>query len=126
MNPDLVALLKGLRPQDRIPNKEAYLFTVGRKRVQSVKVGFNAALKRANIEAATFHTLRHTTASHMAMAGCSPQEIAAQLRHKNIQTTMRYMNLSPKHKKKAVNTLTGLTALGESSKKNIEGLKVAN
>jgi integrase len=126
MNPELVALLKGLRQQDRIPNKEAYVFTLDGNRIQSVKVGFLAALKRAKIDGATFHTLRHTTASHMAMAGCSPQEIAAQLRHRNIQTTMRYMHLSPGHKKKAVNTLTGLTALGKSSKKNTEGLRVAN
>jgi integrase len=110
MNPDLVALMKRIRPKNRIPDKGAYVFTLDGKRIQSVKVAFNAVLKRAGIEGASFHTLLHTTASHMAMAGCNPQEIAEQLRHKNVQTTMRYMHLSPKHKKKAVNTLTGLTA----------------
>jgi integrase len=110
MNPDLVALMKSLRPKARIPDREAYVFTKCGNRIYSVSVAFNAALKRTGIEGACFHTLRHTTASHMAMAGCTPQEIAEQLRHKNIQTTMRYMHLSPKHKKKAVNTLAGLTA----------------
>jgi integrase len=116
MNKDLVMLMKGLRPKGRIPGQDEYVFTLKGKRIESVKVAFNAALRRAKIENASFHILRHTTASHMAMAGCTPQEIAAQLRHKDIKTTMRYMHLSPKHKKKAVNTLAGLTALKQHKK----------
>jgi integrase len=124
MNPDLVALMKRIRPKDRIPDKEAYVFALDGKRIQSVKTAFSAALKRAGVEGASFHTLRHTTASHMAMAGCTPQEIAEQLRHKNIQTTMRYMHLSPKHKKKAVNTLTGLTAPKKDESSKADGHKL--
>lgn len=115
MNKDLVVLMKGLRPKDRIPGPDEYVFTFEGAHIESVKIAFNGALRRAGIEGASFHTLRHTTASHMAMAGCTPQEIAAQLRHRDIKTSMRYMHLSPKHKKKAANTLTGLTALEEKA-----------
>ncbi len=111
MNADLVALMKRLRPRGRIPAQDEYVFTYRGEHIASVAIGFCAALKRAGIAGATFHTLRHTTASHMAMAGCTPQEVAAQLRHKNIKTTMRYMHLSPKHKKKAASTLIGLTSM---------------
>jgi integrase len=109
MNTDLVALMKALRPKDRIPAPEEYVFTLKGKKIQSVGKAFGNALKRAKIEGAPFHILRHTCASHMAMAGCTPQEIAAQLRHKDIRTSMRYMHLSPTHTKRAANTLTGLT-----------------
>jgi integrase len=108
-NEDLTELLKKLRPKDMIA-PDAYVFTFNGNRIESVKTAFNAALKRAGIEGASFHTLRHTCASHMAMAGCTPQEIAAQLRHHDVRTSMRYMHLSPKHKKKAASTLVGLTA----------------
>ncbi len=56
MNADLVALMKRLRPKGRIPAKDEYVFTFRGEHIKSVAVAFCAALRRAGIEGATFHT----------------------------------------------------------------------
>jgi integrase len=59
----------------------------------------------------TFHTLRHTCASHLAMAGVDLATIREIMRHKSIEMTLRYAHLSPDHKKAAVEALgNALTA----------------
>ncbi|MFH1979033.1 MAG: tyrosine-type recombinase/integrase [Patescibacteria group bacterium] len=42
----------------------------------------------------TCHTLRHTFASHLVMAGASIKAIQELLGHANVTTTMRYAHLS--------------------------------
>jgi site-specific recombinase XerC len=53
----------------------------------------------------------HTSASQMVMRGASLKEVQEILGHKTMTMTLRYAHLSQEHKKKAVNLLTGLTAL---------------
>jgi site-specific recombinase XerD len=43
----------------------------------------------------TFHTLRHTTASRLAMRGASVLVIKALLGHDSLETTQKYMHLAP-------------------------------
>jgi len=52
------------------------------------------ACKKAGIKEISCHTLRHTFASHLAMAGASIKAIQELLGHSNIQTTLRYAHLS--------------------------------
>jgi len=59
-------------------------------------------LKLANIKNAVFHTLRHTYASHCAMAGVDMLTLNKLLGHSNIQMTMRYAKLSPDYMSSAV------------------------
>ena len=59
----------------------------------------------AKLDGVTFHTLRHTCASHLVMAGVDLVTVKEILRHKDIQVTMRYSHLSPDHKKSAVDAL---------------------
>lgn len=68
---------------------------------------WNAALKQAEIADFKFHDLRHTCGSYLAMNGCSLQEIAQVLGHRNLQTTMRYVHLSIAHKQSLTDRVMG-------------------
>jgi integrase len=65
------------------------------------------ALNEAGIEDFTFHSLRHTCASYLAMNGASLLEIADVLGHKQIQMTKRYSHLCIDHKQKLINNVLG-------------------
>jgi integrase len=65
------------------------------------------ALKEAEIADFTFHSLRHTCASYLAMNGASLLEIADVLGHKQIQMTKRYSHLCVDHKQKLINNVLG-------------------
>ncbi len=60
------------------------------------------AVKLAGLEGVTWHTLRHTFASRLAMSGQTPSTIAALLRHSGINLVARYAHLDPTHLKSAV------------------------
>ncbi|GKS64842.1 integrase [Nitrospira sp.] len=64
---------------------------------------FEPALRRAGITGASWHTLRHTAASRRVMAGVDLVSVKEILGHRNIQTTMRYSHLDPRHLRDAVN-----------------------
>lgn len=70
-----------------------------------VKHSFNTALRRAEIHYATFHTLRHTFASHLVMKGVDLTTVKELLGHKSLTMTLRYSHLAPEHKTKAVKVL---------------------
>ena len=60
------------------------------------------AVKLSGLEGVTWHTLRHTFASRLAMSGQTPSTIAALLRHSGINLVARYAHLDPSHLKLAV------------------------
>ncbi|HYX36942.1 MAG TPA: tyrosine-type recombinase/integrase [Oligoflexus sp.] len=53
--------------------------------------------QEAGVSQITFHDLRHSFASHLAMSGVSVFDIQKLLGHTDIKTTMRYMHLAPDH-----------------------------
>ena len=59
------------------------------------------------IEWATWHDLRHTFASRLAMTGHNEGTIAALLRHSTTALVKRYAHLSPSHLKAAVEGVAG-------------------
>ena len=63
---------------------------------------FVPAVKKAGLEGVTWHTLRHTFASRLAMSGQNEGTIAALLRHSTTALVKRYAHLSPSHLKTAV------------------------
>ncbi|MCB9774687.1 MAG: site-specific integrase [Nitrospiraceae bacterium] len=63
---------------------------------------FRPAVKEAKLEGVTWHTLRHTFASRLAMNGQSDSTIAALLRHSGTALVQRYAHLSPTHLRAAV------------------------
>ncbi len=64
--------------------------------------------KRCKIMQGSLHTLRHSFASHMAMADVSPYKIARLLGHSDIRTTEIYSHLFPSSLQEAVNRLPGV------------------
>jgi len=58
---------------------------------------FEPTLRKAGIQDASWHTLRHTTASRLVMAGVPLATVKEILGHRNIQTTLRYAHLAPSH-----------------------------
>lgn len=65
------------------------------------KLGFNDGITD-NRQKLTFHSLRHTFASWLALSGEQLPVIKELMRHKNINMTMRYAHLIPSHKRRAV------------------------
>jgi len=63
---------------------------------------FVPAMQALNLEGVTWHTLRHTFASRLAMSGQAEGTIAALLRHSTTGLVRRYAHLSPAHLKAAV------------------------
>ena len=84
-----------------------YVFTgaIPGQPFSDLKRQFEKAVSKAGLEGVTFHTLRHTAASHLVMSGVDLPTVSEILRHKSIEMTMRYSHLSPKHKKSAVDAL---------------------
>ena len=65
------------------------------------------ALKAATLDGVTWHTLRHTFASRLAMNGQAPSTIAALLRHSGTGLVARYAHLSPTHLQGALEGVSG-------------------
>jgi integrase len=72
----------------------------------------NDALERickdAAVKDCTWHTLRHTFASHLIMLGYPLPTVQALLGHSDISMTMRYVHLAPSHEAGAVSALAKL------------------
>lgn len=66
---------------------------------------FVPAVQALKLEGVTWHTLRHTFASRLAMNGQAEGTIAALLRHSTTGLVRRYAHLSPTHLKAAVETV---------------------
>ncbi len=64
---------------------------------------YSPALRKAGIQGACWHTLRHTAASRRIMAGVDLVAVKEILGHRDIVTTLRYSHLSPGHLREAIN-----------------------
>ncbi|HDZ26514.1 MAG TPA: site-specific integrase [Candidatus Aminicenantes bacterium] len=86
------------------------------KKVTSVREAFRAATKRAGIEGVSFHTLRHSACSFLAMNGATLSELAEIMGHRTLQMVKRYSHFSQKH-------LRALMERAEGSLSNSKSLK---
>jgi len=64
-----------------------------------------AICKRAELRKVTWHVLRHTFASHLAMRGVPLTTVQTLLGHSNITTTMRYAHVAPSTLRTAIDML---------------------
>ena len=106
MNDAVSNILKSIIPGSI---QKPWVFTTktgSQVRQQGTWTAFKLACRRAGIEDATLHSLRHTFASHLVMAGVDLATVSKLLGHKDISTTMIYSHLSPDHLRGAVEKLT--------------------
>jgi len=61
--------------------------------------------RKCGIQNANIHTLRHSFASHLVMAGVDIRSVQELLGHSTIRVTERYSHLCPTHLSKAVNSI---------------------
>jgi integrase len=74
------------------------------------------ALAAANITGASFHTLRHTSASQMVMAGVPLTIVAQNLGHADARMTEHhYLHLAPSYVAETIRKVTPDYGLGEDS-----------
>jgi len=68
---------------------------------------FEAAVREAGVHDFTWHDLRHTFASRLAMAGENLRTVQELTGHKTINMTCRYAHLAPAQHLAAVEKLAG-------------------
>ena len=106
MNDELRALLRAL--PSRLRHSWVFPSETGDTPLDSqnfINRAFRPALEAARITNFSWHDLRHTFASRLAMAGVDLRTIQELLGHRTLAMTMRYAHLSPAHKLDAVNQL---------------------
>lgn len=69
---------------------------------------------RAETRGASLHSLRHTFASHLVMAGIDLRTVQELLGHSTIKVTEKYAHLSPDHRARAVGVLNFETKLKQN------------
>lgn len=115
MNPHLIATLKSIGKHPKSP----YVFCDrDGKPYKRLEHGFNTALKKLGIKDATFHTLRHTFASHMVMRGHPLKTVATLMGHSTVAMVDEvYGHLSPGHLQASINDIGELFGGGIKKEK---------
>lgn len=102
MNDEVVKALKGIKRDVSNP----FVFMRGEKEhYRDFGQRFASSLQRAGITDCTFHTLRHTYASHLVMAGVDLATVRELMRHRSYETTLRYAHLAPEHRSDTIRKL---------------------
>ncbi len=71
-------------------------------------------MKEAHLEGVTLHTLRHTFASQLVMAGVPLRDVQELMGHRSFETTLQYAHLSEDHVKRQVLKLPFANGSGDS------------
>jgi integrase len=91
----------------------------GRKgHLNDIRTCLNGACDRAGVPRVHVHGLRHTFGSIMAMEGADPFSIQKAMGHKDIKTTMIYVDMSNPHIRDQVDKLNGIVIPGEKRPKS--------
>lgn len=104
MTPVLYGVLREHRHfQLELGEKSGYVFTYAGNRINaSIAKSLKRVLDKASITGVTLHTLRHTFASQLVLAGVSLREVQELMGHQSYETTLKYSHLSEEHVKKQV------------------------
>lgn len=100
---DLLPVLAGLKGS--VASDCVFATKEGRPRRNNILKNVKTAALRAGLTDMNVHTLRHTFASHLVMAGVDLTTVQKLLGHSSITTTMIYAHLAPDHLKAAVEKL---------------------
>jgi integrase len=118
-------VLKALQNQKK--GESGYVFesqTGGQ--IQEISNSFTRAAKRIGLnkkdmttkQRVSFHTLRHTFASWLAINGTSLYTIKELMGHSSITMTERYAHLCPDHKRAAILKIAGCWSSADSDQEN--------
>jgi integrase len=108
LNSNAIKTLKALRAlHDKAGLPRDSLLFLGKlgEPISNPKKWFGTALKLAGINGVTWHTLHHTFASRLVMAGVNLKTVQDLIGHKTIAITARYAHLAPDDKLRALETL---------------------
>lgn len=97
------ALIDHREDQIGIGNQSEYVFTYNGQRIRcGVDDSLETATKKAGLKGVTLHTLRHTFASQLVMAGVPLKDVQELMGHRSFETTLQYVHLSAEHVKRQV------------------------
>jgi site-specific recombinase XerD len=83
--------------------QSGYVFTYQGKRIKNnIKTSLRRVLRAAKLEDVTLHTLRHTFASQLVMAGVPLRGVQELMGHQSFEAKLRYAHLTEDHIKKQV------------------------
>jgi integrase len=83
--------------------KNDYAFTYQGNRIKTDICGsLGTVLGKAGLRDVTLHTLRHTFASQLVMAGVPLKDVQELMGHQSFETTLQYVHLSEEHVKRQV------------------------
>jgi len=108
LNSAAVAVLRRLQERHKrlgLPPESTLFHSKRDGLIKNPRKWFATALEQAKIEGVTWHTLRHTFASRLVMAGVDLKTVQELMGHKTIAMTARYAHLAPTHKLQALETL---------------------
>ena len=102
--------IKGLMKNLHLKRNGDWVFchNDGRRWTTFMRGSWVSAIRDAKLQGVRFHDLRHTFASHLAIAGESLFAIQELLGHTTLTMTRRYSHLSPQAMRKAVGVMNGL------------------
>lgn len=108
LNSELLRVFKELKETHarlKLPADSTLFLSSQNKPMSDPREWFGAACEEAKIQGVTWHTLRHTFASRLVMAGVDLKTVQELMGHKTIAMTARYAHLSPAHKLSALERL---------------------
>jgi integrase len=102
MSPKLTEILESVRKT----NQSEYVFADrAGEPFKGFRTSWDNALKKAEIENLTFHSLRHTFGTRLGMAGTDLGTIQELMGHADLKMTKRYYHPTSAHKREAVEIL---------------------
>lgn len=99
---DSVTLNKDAAEAIKRQKGHIHVFVHDGEPIGDVRKSFRTACRKAGLDDFRFHDLRHTCAAWLVQDGVPIRTVADIMRHRSIQTTMRYAHLAPEHIRKAV------------------------
>lgn len=108
LNSTALQVLKQLKERHKelgLPSDSTLFHSKRDGLIKNPRKWFQTALDQAEIKGVTWHTLRHTFASRLVMAGVDLKTVQELMGHKTIAMTARYAHLAPTHKLRALETL---------------------
>jgi len=97
------ALFEHRNQQAELRIESEYIFTYKGEQIRdSIKKSLRTVVRKAGIKNVTLHTLRHTFASQLVMAGVTLRDVQALMGHQSFETTLQYAHLSDEHVKRQV------------------------